>query len=105
MKVTLTTHGGQAAAVRLGLPPRVLDTDALPEDASAELARLVAAAAPTSRPAAGEGRPPGRARDAMSYRITVEDAGRTTVLAQSDATMSREFADLVGWLEEHFAQQ
>ncbi|MFF9282973.1 protealysin inhibitor emfourin [Streptomyces griseosporeus] len=104
MKVTLTTHGGQAAAVRLGLPPKVLDTDALPEDAAAELARLVAAAVPTSRLAAGEGRP-GRARDAMSYRITVEDAGHTTVLTQSDAAMSQEFADLVDWLEEHVARQ
>ncbi|GAA3503840.1 hypothetical protein GCM10019016_109520 [Streptomyces prasinosporus] len=100
MKVTLAAHGGQAAAVLLRLPPRVLDTDTLPEDAAAELARLVAAAVP-----AAEGGGPGRARDAMSYTITVEEGGRPTVLTQSDASMSPAFAALLGWLEEHFARR
>ncbi|MFI6768097.1 protealysin inhibitor emfourin [Streptomyces sp. NPDC050355] len=100
MKVTLARHGGQAAAILLRLPPKVLDTDALPKNAAAELAQLVAAAAP-----AAEKDRPGRARDAMSYTITVEDGGRSTVLAQSDTTMSPAFAALLGWLEKHFAQQ
>ncbi|MEU2224848.1 protealysin inhibitor emfourin [Streptomyces sp. NPDC018347] len=100
MKVTLARHGGQAAALRLRLPPEVLDTDALPEGAAAELARLVAAAGPA---AGAEGT--GRARDAMSYTITVEDDGRSTVLTQSDTTMSREFAALLRWLERHFARR
>ncbi|AKJ14706.1 hypothetical protein ABB07_32995 [Streptomyces incarnatus] len=98
MKVTLATHGGQAAAIHLRLPPRVLDTDVLPEDAAAELARLVAAAVP-----AAEEERHGRAPDAMSYTITVEDEGRSTVLTQSDAAMSPAFAALLGWLEKHFA--
>ncbi|MFC0844045.1 protealysin inhibitor emfourin [Streptomyces noboritoensis] len=100
MKVTLETHGGQAAAINLRLPPKVLDTDTLPEDASAELARLVAGAVPA--PAAER---PDRARDAMSYTITVDDDGRSTVLTQSDTTMSPAFASLLSWLETHFAQQ
>ncbi|MGW6080880.1 protealysin inhibitor emfourin, partial [Streptomyces sp. NPDC055186] len=52
-----------------------------------------------------EERPPGRARDAMSYTITVENNGRLTVLTQSDTTMTPEFAALLGWLEKHFVQQ
>ncbi len=100
MKVTWAGHGGQAAAILLNLPPKVLDTDALPKTAAAELAQLVAAAVP-----APEQDRPSRARDAMSYTITVEDAGRSTVLAQSDTAMSPAFAALLSWLEEHFAQQ
>jgi len=62
------------------------------------LARLVAAA--KTAPAAEEGGP-GRARDAMSYSITVEDGDRPTVLRQSDTTMSPAFAALLDWLERH----
>lgn len=100
MKVTLATHGGQAAAIHLRLPPKVLNADALPDNAAAELSRLVAAAVPVA-----EEDQPGRARDAMSYTITVEEGGRSTVLTQSDATMSPAFAALLSWLENHFAQQ
>ena len=46
-----------------------------------------------------------RARDAMSYTITVEDRGRPTVLAQSDVTMTRAFAELLTWLQEHTASR
>ncbi|MET7397884.1 protealysin inhibitor emfourin [Dactylosporangium sp. NPDC005572] len=102
MKVTLAAHGGQAAAIHLRLPPRVMDADALPEQEARELARLVEAA--TTAPAAEEERP-GRARDAMSYTITVEDGGQPIFLTQSDTTMSPEFAALLGWLERHLATQ
>ncbi|MCC3773738.1 protealysin inhibitor emfourin [Streptomyces sp. UNOB3_S3] len=107
MKVTLATHGGQAAAIHLRLPPKALDTDALPRSAAEELARLVAAAIPTTEEATEEAakeKRPSRARDAMSYTITVEDKGRSTDLTQSDADMSPAFAALLGWLEKHFAQ-
>ncbi|MFF1482719.1 protealysin inhibitor emfourin [Streptomyces sp. NPDC058301] len=100
MKVTLETDGGQAAAIRLGAPPEVVNTDTLPGNAAAELSQLVAAAV-----AAPEERRPGRAPDAMSYTITVEDGDRATVLTQSDAAMSPEFADLLSWLEKHLAQR
>ncbi|MEY2242283.1 protealysin inhibitor emfourin [Streptomyces sp. BF23-18] len=98
MRVTWEAQGGQAAAIRLGLPPKVLDTDALPESAAGELNRLVAAVE------AGHDRP-SRARDAMSYTITVEDGGRSTALTQSEAAMSPAFAALLGWLEKHIAEQ
>lgn len=93
MKVTLATHGGLAAAVDHRLPPKVLDTEALPENAATELTRLVAAAVPT--PTVDQ---PGGARDVMSYTITVEDGGRVTVLKQSDAAMTPAFAALLSWL-------
>ncbi|MGW3911403.1 protealysin inhibitor emfourin [Streptomyces sp. NPDC005070] len=99
MRVTWEAQGGQAAAIRLGLPPKVLDADALSQSAAGELDRLVAAAAPE----AGKPRP-SRARDAMSYAITVEDGGRSTTLTQSEAAMSPAFAALLGWLETHVAQ-
>ena len=97
MKVTLATHGGLAAAINMRLPPRVVDTETLPRPAAAELSRLVAAAkAVNAFPAGGE-----RARDAMSYMITVEERGQSTTLAQSDVTMSAQFAALLNWLQEH----
>ncbi|MGY1499446.1 protealysin inhibitor emfourin [Streptomyces sp. QTS52] len=97
MRVTLARHGGQAAAIQLRLPPQELDTDSLPENAAAELTRLVAAAVPATE----EDRA-GRARDAMSYTITVEEDGRsTTVLTQSDTSMSPGFAALLRWLDSH----
>ncbi|MEU3841147.1 protealysin inhibitor emfourin [Streptomyces sp. NPDC028635] len=111
MRVTLATHGGQAAALRLGLPPEVLDTGTLPANTAAELAELVAAASSAADTATGiaaeSERPPtpNRARDAMSYTVTLETGGRTTVLTQSDTTMTPEFAALLDWLEQHFAQR
>jgi hypothetical protein len=101
MRVTLATHGGQAAGIHLGRPPRAVDSDTLPEPAVEELSQLVAAAKAVDV----SGASPKRARDAMSYTITVEDRGRSTVLAQSDVTMSREFAELLTWLQEHTASR
>ncbi|MEV4483267.1 protealysin inhibitor emfourin [Micromonospora coxensis] len=97
MKVTLATHGGQAAALNLRLPPRVVDAAALPAEAARELTRLVEAAKATSTTKKVG---PGPASDAMSYTITVEDADRSTVLTQSDTTMSPAFAALLTWLEQ-----
>lgn len=95
MKITLATHGGQAAALNLRRPPRVIDTDTLTAGDAAELARLAADAATT--PPRGEA--PGKSRDAMSYTITVEDGGKQTVLSQSDTTMSQAFAKLLARLQ------
>jgi hypothetical protein len=99
MKVTLTKHGGLAAGIRRR--PRVVDADTLPAPAAGELSRLVAAAKAGPSP---ETSGPGRARDAMGYTITVEDGGQPTVLRQSDATMSPEFAALLEWIERHPAE-
>ena len=99
MKITLAPHGGLAAAVYLGRPPREVDADALPAAAAAELARLVAAAKAAPAPAASSRAVP----DAMSYTITIDDGGRQTVLKQSDTTMSPAFGALLGWLQSHSA--
>ncbi|CAM5663447.1 protealysin inhibitor emfourin [Streptomyces purpurascens] len=105
MRVTLATHGGLAAPVLAGLPPDVVDTHALPESAAAELSRLVAAAVPAAAAAAGDPEPRRRAPDAMSYSITVEEGGHSSVLVQSDTDMSPEFAALLRWLKEHAARE
>jgi hypothetical protein len=98
MKISLAKHGGQAAGTFLGRPPRVLDTDTLPPPVTDELARLVEAAKVT--PAAREGGS-GRAPDAMSYTIMVEDGGQQTTLKQSDTNESPAFAALRTSLERH----
>ena len=47
---------------------------------------------------------PGRARDAVSYTIRVEeDGGEIFTISQSDATMSPAFAALLEWLDRHSA--
>jgi hypothetical protein len=98
MKINLAKHGGHAAGMFLGRPRRVLDTDTLPPSAGEECAKLVEAA---KAPAAALKAAPGRARDAMSYTITVEDSGQQTVLKQTDTTMSPAFKSLLVWLERH----
>ncbi|WP_253195571.1 protealysin inhibitor emfourin [Streptomyces sp. JHA26] len=97
------TDGGLAATVLAGLPPQVLDTDTLSEEAAAELHRLVSAAARSV--AKGTEEPTGLARDAMTYSITVEEGDHASVLVQSDTTMSPEFAALLRRLKEHTARQ
>ena len=99
MRVTLATHGGQAAALNLRLPPRVLDADGLPPEAGRELRRLVAAAS-----AEGDGTSrSGSAGDAMSYTITVDDGARSATLTGSDTAMSPAFGALLSWIERHTA--
>lgn len=101
MKITLALHGGLAAGIRLNRPPRQVDAAALPSEAAAELARLVAAAQGAAAPA----ETPKSAPDAMSYTITIEDGGRQTVLKQSDTAMSPAFAALLSWLQSHLARE
>ncbi|MEV7244512.1 MULTISPECIES: protealysin inhibitor emfourin [unclassified Streptomyces] len=96
----LETYGGLAAVTNLHSPPEVLDTDALSETATAELARLLTEAAATPQEERA-----GPAPDAMSYTITAESGDHVTVLEQSDAAMTPAFAALLTWLRKHFAQQ
>jgi hypothetical protein len=96
VKVILEKYGGFAAGIRQ--PPHIVDSTALPETDAEELAQLVSAL--KGAPAVEE-ESPGRARDAMSYTITVEDGGKRTVFRQSDMTMSPLFAALLQWLELH----
>jgi hypothetical protein len=96
MKVTLAQHGGQAAGIHLRSPPLIVDAAALDASMASELKALVASAISAAAPARS-----GRARDEMSYTITVDDGGRETVLSQSDTAMSAEFAKLLAWLKRH----
>jgi emfourin len=97
MKVILAQHGGQAAGINLNRPPKVIDSAALDEPKAAELKGLVAAATSTPSSATSSG----KARDEMSYTITLQDQGRETVLSQSDTTMSADFAKLLAWLQRY----
>ena len=97
MKITLAQHGGQAAGINLQRPPLVFDTDSLDAPQAAEIRGLVAAATAANPVAKNSG----KARDEMSYTITIADEGRETALSQSDTTMSAEFAHLLGWLQRH----
>lgn len=97
MKVTLVKHGGIAAGIRH--PPHMIDSADLSGEPAAELARLVAAtrAAPAPTGDALE-----RARDAMSYTLTLEDDdGGQTVMRQSDVAMTAPFASLLDWIRRH----
>ena len=94
MKVSLATHGGLAAGLRLGAPPVVVDSAGLPDADAGTLGELVAAARaePPPPPASGS------ARDAMSYTVTVEDEGGSAELRRSDEAMTPAFAALLEWL-------
>lgn len=96
MRVSLATHGGFAAGINLRQPPTVVDTADLPPEKSDALARLVDAVA-SDAPTRG----PGRARDAMSYTIVVDDGPKPRTLTHSDSTMSPEFAALLDWIRDH----
>ncbi|MFI1991736.1 protealysin inhibitor emfourin [Actinoplanes sp. NPDC020271] len=99
MRVSLTTHGGLAAPIVRRLPPRVLDTDRLPDTDARELRRLVAAA--TENP--GGARPGSRARDVMTYTITVDDGPHSVTLTSADTSMSPAFGALLTWVERRTA--
>lgn len=97
MKVILAQHGGQAAGIHIQRAPRIIDSTALDEAERVELDSLVLAAR-TAPPRASSG----KARDQLSYTITVQDGAHETVLSQSDTTMSEEFGKLLAWLQRRF---
>jgi hypothetical protein len=97
MKITFAQHGGQAAGINLQRPPLVIDTAVLDEAEAAELKDLVAAAVAAPPRALGLD----KARDEMSYKITIHDDKHETALSQSDTTMSAEFGKLLAWLRRH----
>jgi hypothetical protein len=97
MKITFAQHGGQAAGIYLQRPPLVIDTVVLDDAQAAELKDLVAAAVSAPPRALSLD----KARDEMSYKITIQDDKHETVLSQSDTTMSAEFGKLLTWLRRH----
>lgn len=96
MKISLAQHGGLVAIRR---PPLVIDTATLDEAAAAELKTLAAAVVTAAAPARNK-----RARDEMSYTITIEDSGKIETLSQSDTAMSAEFDRLLTWLQHRSAK-
>ena len=96
MKVKLSQHGGQAAGINLQRPPLVVDSGALDDSTASELKTLAASAVSAPPPVRS-----GRARDEMSYTITIEADGSQTVLSQSDTAMSADFGKLLAWLRRH----
>jgi hypothetical protein len=100
-KISLSEHGGLAAGLRLGRPARVLDSADLPPALRSELDALVSAARRTQAAPAGAG----RARDAMSYAVTVEDGDENVLLTGTDTQSSPEFDALVRWLRDHLRSQ
>ena len=96
MRVSLATSGGFAAALSLGHPPLVVDAGALPAADAAELAALLAAVRAESP--AGED---GRARDAVTATLTVDDAGTTTVLRRSEVSSTPAWEALLTWVRQH----
>ena len=96
MRVSLTTAGGFAAALQLGRPPLVVDGAALPAADAGELAALVAAVRQET-PAGDDG----RARDAVTTTLTVDDAGTTTVLRRSEVASTPAWEELLTWVRRH----
>ena len=85
------------AQVAIGLQ-QILGFDAVQEVGLRQVEeRIVAAAVATPSSAARSG----KARDEMSYTITIEDGGSQTVLSQSDTAMSADFGKLLAWLQRH----
>ena len=103
MRVSLATHGGLAAGLRLGRQPSTVDTSGLTGAEAGELTRLVEAArAASARAGTAKG-----GGDAMSYEVTVDsgvDRSAPVVLRQTDTSMTAEFAALLRWLQEHLPQ-
>jgi hypothetical protein len=97
MKLTLARFGGFAAGIKR--PSKIVDSARLPETAARELARLVEAAKASQASSASAG--PGASRDAMTTRITIDDASDTLVLSASDGQFPPAFAALRDWLEIH----
>ncbi len=75
-----------------------MDSSKLTEADAEELFELVAALKASPKV---EEQGPGRARDAMSYTITLEEDDGHSVFRQSDTTLSPEFAALLQWVELH----
>jgi hypothetical protein len=96
MKVTLTQDGGLAGAIQR--PSQVLDSSLLSATEVNELTRLVQAA--KTNPSVPEIYP-GKARDVITYSITIDGGTQTINLSQSDADMSTEFGELLNWIARH----
>lgn len=93
MKIVLERFGGLAGGMRW--PAVTVDGSDLSAGDARELDRLVRAARSGSAVSSEDA----RARDAATYRVTVDDGGTTSTFSQSDAGMNSAFALLLRWLQ------
>lgn len=101
MKVTLQKQGGLAGGFEW--PHQVVDSSNLPGSAASDLEQL--AAAVKSAPVVDDASR-ARARDSMTFTITIDDnSAEPTVVEQPDTAMSATFAALVDWLERYAASE
>ena len=96
MKVILSQHGGQGAGLYMQRAPTVIDSTSLDEAHRKELDRLISGARTASAPATSS-----RARDEMSYTITIQDGPHDLVLSGTDTTMTPQFGSLLTWLQRY----
>jgi hypothetical protein len=96
VKVTLDKFSGQTGQKEI--PQLIADSKALSAGQLADLERLVQElknAPPVSQAKSD------RMRDAMTYKIAVEDGGPSESFHQKDLVMSEAFANLLNWLERN----
>jgi hypothetical protein len=86
----MKSFGGLAAGMTR--PALAVDASRVTAASADALKRLVAAAAPHSKP------PAGPTPDEMSYAVTIRDGDREQVLHQSDSTMTPQFAALLDFV-------
>lgn len=97
MKITLYEFGGHLAGMQR--PPKVVELSGVSTKDAAEWERLLAAVEAEASP---QVLGPGKLRDAMGYRISLEtEDGKSIELRRSDANMSQDFFELKEWISRH----
>jgi hypothetical protein len=97
MRIEFTTEGGIAHFPGLSRPV-VIDSDALSEEDSRELQRLLEAARFFERPTVATAPPPGAA-DYRQYTIAVEDDGRQHTVKLADPVEEPALQELLRFLQ------
>jgi hypothetical protein len=97
MRIEFTTEGGIAHFPGLSRPV-VIDSEALSEEETRELQRLLEAARFFERPAIAAAPPPGAA-DYRQYTISVEDGGRRHTVKLADPVQEPALQELLRFLQ------
>jgi hypothetical protein len=95
MRIQFEQSGGFVAGVRR--PPVTIDTDALPPEEAKKWQELVTAADFFSLPATGSS---SAARDAFSYRVTVESGGKQHSIQTQSGSVLAALAPLIEKLRQ-----
>lgn len=97
MRISFAKHSGRPVPTHK--PLQSVELSSLSAASAATLSALAESALRCDAPAS----PCREEPEGMSYTIMIEEGGRSTALCQSDAAMSPPFAELLEWLEQHFA--